>query len=145
MEHLVESHLGGYYVSNLDSKVITKYCEECGDSDWIILSWEEGHMIEALTNYFSYLKSTKEMIDNDRISGITKVEAIDNILYTYKGDRNIISNLFEDEIISEEEKKKLIKVNLQTMKSQITMVCEVYPKDNEKVLHKKKCNKNKTF
>lgn len=40
MEHLVESHLGGYYVSDLDPEQITAYCESCGDSDWILLSWD---------------------------------------------------------------------------------------------------------
>lgn len=40
MEHLVESHLGGYYVSDLDPEQITAYCESCGDSDWILLYWD---------------------------------------------------------------------------------------------------------
>ena len=38
MEHLVESHLGGYYISNSDPEIIEAYCDQCGDSDRIILS-----------------------------------------------------------------------------------------------------------
>ena len=84
MEHLVESHLGGCYVSSLDSKIITAYCETCCDHDWILLSWEEGHMMEALLQYFSKLKYSKENIERERQEGITKQEAIEDVLYEYE-------------------------------------------------------------
>ena len=48
MEHLVEGHIGGYYISCEDSSLIEAYCEQCGDYDRIMLSYEEGHKIEAL-------------------------------------------------------------------------------------------------
>ena len=83
MEYLVESHLGGYYVSNLDPEVITAYCESCGDSDWILLSWEKGHMMETLIQYFSELKHSTENIEKNRQAGITKQEAIESALYEY--------------------------------------------------------------
>ena len=140
MEHLVQGHLGGYWVDNRDVEDITTYCEQCGDSDWILLSWEEGHMIEALTNYFSSLKTAKEMIERYRESGITKTEVIQDILYDYEDDKYIIVNLLEDNTITEEETKKLIKANLQARKNQIEMVCEVYPKKQGKVLEKKNNN-----
>lgn len=136
MEYLVESHLGGYYVSNLDPQKITEYCEQCGDSDWIILSWEEGQMIETLKEYFSYIKMTRETINMDRINGITKSEAIDSIQYYSEIDKNIISILFEDKIITEEEKRELMKINLQTKKRQISLVCEIYPNNKKKILKK---------
>ena len=139
MEHLVESHLGGYYVSNLDPKQITAYCESCGDSDWIVLSWKEGHMIEELTQYFSELKHSKEQIEKEMQEGITKKEAIESVLYEYSyGDKNIIENLYEEEIILEDEYKKLLKENLKAQKSQIALVCSVYPKGPRKVLKNEK-------
>lgn len=30
MQYLVESHLGGYYISDLDQSDIEVYCEQCG-------------------------------------------------------------------------------------------------------------------
>ena len=132
MEHLVESHLGGYYVSSLDEEIITKYCEECGDSDWIILSWEEGQMMEALSDYFSKPVTTRKVIEDELKSGITKPEAINNILYYYDNDKYLINYLFNEKIIDEEDKNKLMKINLQTRKSMISLVCEIYPKKVKK-------------
>lgn len=139
MEYLVESHMGGYYVSNMDPEIITAYCETCGDSDWILLSWEEGHMMESLIQYFSELKYSAENIEREIQEGITKQEAIETILYEYGfSDKNIIEILYEDKVISEEEYKQLLKENLQAQKKQITLVCEVYPKEARKVLKKVK-------
>ena len=143
MEYLVESHLGGYYVSDLNPKVITSYCESCGDSDWILLSWEKGHMMEALIQYFSGLKHSTKSIEKDRQAGITKQEAIESVLYEYSSDnKSIIETLYEERIISEDEYKQLLKESLQAQKSQIALVCEVYPKEARKILKKQK-NKNK--
>ena len=132
MEHLVESHLGGYYVSSLDEEIITKYCEECGDSDWIVLSWEEGQMMEALSDYFSKPVTTRKVIEDNKKSGITKPEAINDILYSYDKDRYLIEYLFYEKIIDEEEKNKLMKINLQNRKNMISLVCEIYPKKVKK-------------
>lgn len=132
MEHLVESHMGGYYVSSLDEEIITEYCEECGDSDWIILSWEEGQMMEALSDYFSKPVTTRKVIEDELKAGITKSEAINNILYSYGKDRYLIEYLFYEKIIDEEDKNKLMKINLQTRKSMISLVCEIYPKKVKK-------------
>lgn len=138
MEHLVESHLGGYYVSNSDPEIIKEYCESCGDHDWIIISWEEGQKIDALKQYFSNIKSDSEEIDKDRLSGITKSEAIESILYNYKEDINIILNLFEEKFLSSEEMKELIKIVKSTQKQQIALVLESYSNDKIKTLKKKK-------
>ena len=62
MEHLVSSHLGGYYVSNNDVDDIEKVCEQCGDSDYVITSWEKGNKLKSLLSYFSLLKETKKDI-----------------------------------------------------------------------------------
>ncbi len=143
MEHLVESHLGGYYVSDLDPEQITAYCETCGDSDWIVLSWEKGHMIEKLSQYFSELKYSTKGIERERQEGMTKREAIENVLYEYSyKDKYIIENLYTEEIISEDEYKQLLKENLTAQKSQIALICSIYPKEHRKYLKKQKKNNN---
>ena len=143
MEYLVESHLGGYYVSDLDPEVITAYCESCGDSDWILLSWEKGHMMEALIQYFSELKHSIENIEIERQSGITKQEAIENVLYEYSFEaKNIIETLYEEKIILEAEYKQLLKENLQAQKNQITLICEVYPREVRKMKKKRRCSED---
>lgn len=37
--HIVESHLGGTYLSSADLEVIESFCERCGDSDCIVGSF----------------------------------------------------------------------------------------------------------
>ena len=69
MEHLVESHFGGYYVSNEAEDIIEAYCEQCGDYDRIVLSWEEGMKKEALERHFSLLKMTEKNIKTDYKNG----------------------------------------------------------------------------
>lgn len=131
MEYLVESHMGGYYVSDMDPEIITQYCESCGDSDWILLSWEKGNMMESLIKFFSELKMDIEEIENDIASGISKPDEIEDVLFKYEQDKYIISSLFEKGTISDIEKTKLMKVNYQARKDQITKVCEIYPKTNK--------------
>ena len=139
MEHLVESHLGGYYVSNSDPEVITAYCESCGDSDWIILSWEEEQKMESFLQYFSELKYDAEGIKNNKQDGITKKQAIERIEYEYSfEDKNIIDALYEENVISEEEHKMLLKENLNAQKKQLLLIREIYSKDNKKSLKKQK-------
>ena len=128
MEHLVESHMGGYYVSDMDPEIITEYCESCGDRDWILLSWEKGNMMESLIKFFSELKMDIEEIEYDIASGISKPDEIEDVLFKYEQDKYIISCLFENDTISDIEKTKLMKVNYQARKDQITKVCEIYPK-----------------
>lgn len=140
MEHLVEGHLGGYWIDSRDIEDIEEYCDECGDYDRVLLSWQEGHMMEALKNYFSELKSSREIMVRNRESGITRSEAIQNTLYAYEEDAILIANLLEDNTISEDEKKLLIKASLHARKTQIEMIREVYPK--AKSLVKKKSNNN---
>lgn len=40
--YVVESHLGGTYLSDAEPEVIEEVCSSCGDSDWIIGSFESG-------------------------------------------------------------------------------------------------------
>ena len=38
MEHLVEGHLGGYWIDSRNIEDIEEYCDECGDYDCVVLS-----------------------------------------------------------------------------------------------------------
>ena len=54
--HLVESHLGGLYISSAPASSITAYCDQCGDCDIIVASWHEDDVkaeAEAIANYFA--------------------------------------------------------------------------------------------
>lgn len=56
-EHLVQSHMGGYYISEGDEELIESFCETCGDRDIILTSWdneEENARVYALASYFRY-------------------------------------------------------------------------------------------
>lgn len=138
MEHLVESHLGGYYISDLDSDLITAYCESCGDSDYILLSWEEGHMIDALIKYFEEITHPIDNIKSYLKAGVTKQDFIDKILCESFDNKTIIDTLYEQKYINKDEYKMLLKVNHQTQKNQISLICEMYPKEDRKVLMKRK-------
>ena len=138
MEYLVESHLGGYYISDLDPEVITAYCESCGDSDYILLSWEEGHMMDALLKYFEEITHPIDNIKSYLNVGVTKKDFIDKILCESFDNRIIIDTLFEQKYINDDEYKNLLEVNHQTHKNQISLVCEIYPHEDRKVLMKRK-------
>ena len=40
MKYLYESHLGGIYITDEEQDFENLYCEQCGDSDWLIGSFE---------------------------------------------------------------------------------------------------------
>ena len=71
-EYLVEGHLGGYYTSFSEPEDIERYCEECGDYDHIIASWDDEidrDKYKTLLNYIitSYFTS-KDDIESYLIS-----------------------------------------------------------------------------
>ena len=55
MEHLVESHMGGYYISSLPEEVIENECEECYDRDTIVASWKKGDKIYPCSRSISFI------------------------------------------------------------------------------------------
>ena len=94
--------------------------------------------MEKLTQYFSELKHSTENIERGRHAGITKKETIESVLYEYSYDnKTMIETLYEERIILEDNYKKLLKENLKAQKSQIALVCSVYPKEPRKTLKKK--------
>ena len=64
-EHLVESHLYGYYTSTDDIDTIEEWCEECEDHDRVILSYEEGKLVPELGQMFSSIKMDIPIINRD--------------------------------------------------------------------------------
>lgn len=130
MEHLVESHLGGYYITNMDPDIIESYCEECGDHDRILISWEEDMSENALKDYFSELKMSAESIKEQYRFGSIEKEIIERITYLYNADRELIQALFKDEYISEEEEISLLKCVTISEKKQLEVFKTVKKEGN---------------
>lgn len=122
MEHLVESHMGGYYISNMDPDIIEAYCEECGDHDRILVSWEEDMREEALINYFSVLKMSAESIKEQYRFGSIKEEILDELTNHYNEDRNLINDLLDYNDISKEESIKYLESVDNTEKKQLEVL-----------------------
>lgn len=120
--YLVDSHMGGYYVSTSNPEIIEEVCEECGDYDSIILSWEDNQKMEALSNYFEKLKYDEESIIDSYNNDATKEEIISDLLYEYECNRYMMNSLCEEEIITKEEKKKLLKVVALSEKKQFELL-----------------------
>ena len=120
--YLVDSHIGGYYVSTSNPEIIEEVCEECGDYDSIILSWEDNQKMEVLSNYFEKLKYDKESIIDNYNNNETKEEIISDLLYKYECNRYMMNSLCEEEIITKEEKKKLLKVVALSEKKQFELL-----------------------
>lgn len=127
MTHLVKSHeTGDYYTSEEDPLTITKKCN-CGDRDLIIMSWEDGKKKEALECYFSKVKrSDKEVIEKSRENNYSLQSAIKIANYSYLEDRNMITNLFEDKIITRGELRRLTKLNRETEIKQLEVVRDCF-------------------
>ena len=137
MEYLVESHLGGYYISDKDPSIITKHCSQCGDSDWILLSIEKNKKLETLQEFFSIIKLNKEEIENEINEGASLNEIIDYLIYNYDNDITIIKELFENKYITQEELLILSNQVNQTEQIQLEIIRQI---NNGKKLTKNKVN-----
>lgn len=126
MEHLVDGHMGGIWIDNRDPRDIEEYCEECGDYDRIIISWEEGHMMEALKELFSSMKTTRQNIEWHFNEKTPKPELIESTIYDYEDDRILINCLLENNYITKSQYDELIKVIKNTMKQEIAIILDVY-------------------
>ena len=118
--HFVESHLEGYYFSSQDEEFIEEYCEECGDNDRVLFTYDDedkDEPVKSLINYFT-LNKIKSKEDLERVltgydankTGIG--ETIGTIkmdmLYDLDNNKYIIASLLEYNEISEEEYQKII-------------------------------------
>jgi len=130
MEYLVESHLGGYYISDSDIVKIVSFCKNCGDRDRIILSWEKGKKMEALSSYFSRCKKSKKEIDADYENGLSKDELVDYLIYQYECDIYLINDLFENGMLNKVEQIKLLKQVSNSQKKQFK-IFTVFDCDNK--------------
>ena len=126
MEHLVESHLGGYYISDGDPEFIEAYCDQCGDSDNIILSWEEGQRLESLSEYFSRVKETNEQIEIQKELGVSTDDLIFSLTCYYDNNRCIINDLVGSGEITHEERLALLKLVSISQKKQFEILKSVY-------------------
>lgn len=148
-EHLVQSHLGGYYISDMEPEIIERYCETCGDYDCIMTSWnefEENARLNALLKYFmSNSLNTKKDLDRSYYEysdcSLTSKEIINNIIddikYSSEEINNIITALFDDHDINEEEYKRISYVSKINGERQIKMVkhfAKSYVSNSSKVL-----------
>lgn len=131
MEHLVEGHLGGYWIDDRDYEEITAYCEASGDYDRVLLSWQEGQMIESLKKYFSSLKYSKENIEDEYKNEVTKTDLIEMLVCYYDNDKIIVTSLSCDNSITPEETKELLRIIKDSLREQIVIVKEVYSKNQE--------------
>ena len=84
-EHLVRSHLGGYYLSVANPRHIEEYCEQCGDSDEIIASWDENdekEMVEVLLSACYQESNLPDHTDNE-----------EEVFYKWLDDNDIQENI----------------------------------------------------
>ena len=121
MEHLVKSHMGGYYISNEDPKIIQAYCDVCNSHDEILVSWNEGKKLETLLTFFSKYKESKEQIEFDYDNGITKEELMEHLAYKYNCDIEMINALTKDEELTIKEQIKLLKQIKLSQKEQFKL------------------------
>lgn len=64
-EYLVESHLGGIYVTTGNPDKIEEFCEQCGDYDVIGASWEQEDEEEQFKEILSYCYKAYDLSDSD--------------------------------------------------------------------------------
>lgn len=115
MEHLVEGHLGGYYISDAEPKIITRYCESCGDSDSIILSWNEGNKFIALFSYLTERQYRQEDLVNDLLDGNQLEYLYEDTYYFYDCRLSILDVLYSEQEITKRE-YMIIKKQLKIVK-----------------------------
>lgn len=127
MEHLVQSHMGGYYISELDENIIERICEQCFDRDIIVASWKKedkedkkSKLIDILSNdtiltkedLLKYLESTtskEEMIEEARnlveYYTYNKKQLVEDISYDRRINDKLIKTL--NKYINNSEKEQL--------------------------------------
>ena len=133
-EHFVESHLGGYYFSSMDSEDIQEYCEECGDSDDVLFTYDDedkgepynslvyyfmkdlvlsrGKLEEKLYAYDAYERGLKEAIKD------IKYDAVYNIDET----KDIFKFLLDNKDIDQKTYNRLIKKFNKLLSKQFSFI-----------------------
>lgn len=135
LEHLVEGHLGGYYISDSDPEVIEEYCEECGDCDMILTSWNPNKKNARLNTLLEYLMkdnfNTNDDIHNrvlqynsdNQLNNVDNISLLlDEIECNSEESNDIAFILYENQSISDKEYYKIIDVLKNEEERQINMV-----------------------
>lgn len=98
-EHLVKSHLGGYYISDLSEAIITRTCEQCFDSDEILASWEIGDQEDRLNKIINVLNMNTILSKSDLLnyieedmSAIEIIGEVRNYIEYYTEDKKRLVN-----------------------------------------------------
>ena len=135
--HLVHGHLGGYYISSDEPEFIEQYCETCGDYDYIETSWdadEENARLNALLKYFlqNSINTKNDLdlkVDEYSDCSLEMKEIIDCILdeidYDSEETYNIVTYLFENHEINEEEYNKIIHLSMFNKIRQTKMINKI--------------------
>lgn len=128
MTHLVKKHdTGEYCLSEGDPSTLTRKCEECGDRDKIIFSFENDKKVEAFESYFSQVKKNdRQIINGCRENDNTKDEMVNMVHLSYGEDRTMIGELFEQKIISQGELRRLTILNRQAELKQLKIVRDCF-------------------
>ena len=124
--YLVESHMGGYYLSDMDIDTIQRTCEQCFDSDTVIFEWNEETKKEDIIYYFSNFIETEENVKDDLINEyITKEELIDNHEFNFNMMKDNVNLLFEENIINLNEKNIIFEKIDELKKEQYSFLMRI--------------------
>ena len=128
MTHLVKKHdTGEYCLSEGDPSTLTRKCKNCGDRDKIILSFEDDEKVKAFESYFSKVKKDdKQIIEGCRENDNTRDDMVNMVRISYGEDREMITELFEQDIISQGELRRLTKLNRQAELKQLELVRDCF-------------------
>lgn len=128
MTHLVKKHdTGEYCLSEGDPSTLTRKCVNCGDRDKILLSFDDDKKVEALESYFSRVKKNdRQIIDNCRENNNTRDEMVSMVRLSYGEDRSMIGELFDQDIISEGEFRRLTKLSREAEIKQLVIVRDCF-------------------
>ena len=148
IEHLVEGHLGSYYISTKDPDYIEEICPKCNDYDEILTSWDNSQKNARTNAIVKYLmrnnlnnkKDIEKKIEEFNYGPINKKDIIYLILeYIYINWEEayiIVSDLYENNFISEEEYYKILHISNIEEDRQNQMVMHytksIHTKDNAK-------------
>ena len=139
MKYLVESNLGGYYVTENDDEIIPKTCGQCGETDDIILSYE-GSLFDALNDYFN-----KISVSRDRIlylcNEYTDEKVIGYIEYEYKLKTEILNFFQQKNYFTEGEYEKLCKTIKKSQKANIEFFKSMKRNNYDEIIEEYKTKK----
>lgn len=157
-EYLIEGAHGNYYTSTDNYNSIMSYiCDCCGEGDWIITSWDdqiENDMYEKLYEYvvgryFVTEDAFKEFLSNLYLLNYFDTKTFTAYMIHLKASREhekedseiFVNNLFNNEIIDKEIKRKLLYNNTKAYNTEQKIIYNTEPSVLNELKNK---NKDKT-